>query len=149
MLAVSAIAALLVTNRSHSASKFISDFNITTTEALLNQISTSEKIELNLTTKRYSYLNGQQRETVLCFTISPLSVQECRSIVLPKFFGQVEQRIKDCGGNIHDTGTLGDSRDLKHFDFSYSIGTIEGRFRAFSFEKPNGELEILILIDEW
>ena len=64
--------------------------------------------------------------------------------------------LGDCGCEIEGRGASGKLEDasqrwakVREFSFDYRYGETRGVFRAYVFESPTLNTEVLVLVDEW
>lgn len=153
-VAIAAVAALFVKNRPYQPTPFLQNFDA---RALLTTLGK----ENGLAVEPIAYAGGnslgpgrQTLEQELVY--HRVTAEELRGSVMPAFRARVEKLLGSSGCEIEGRGASGKLEDasqrwskVREFSFDYRYGETRGVFRAYVFESPTGNTEVLVLIDEW
>jgi len=153
-VAIAAVAALFVKNRPYQPTPFLQNFD---GRALLTALGK----ENGLAAEPISYAGGNSlgpgRQTLEQeFVYHRVTAQQLREKVMPAFRARVEMLLDKSGCEIEGRGASGKLEDasqrwakVREFSFDYRYGETRGVFRAYVFESPTLNTEVLVLVDEW
>ena len=149
VVAIGAVAALFVKNRPYAPTAFITALD---ERAMLEEVCDDSGILLHIGSMSRSYGmhggGGQYRETSL--VINEPARRQFQKSVLPDFRNRIEKVLQDSGCTIESRSQGGpDQTELQEFSFKYRFGTGRGVVRAYSLERSDPGLRLLIVADEW
>ena len=82
------------------------------------------------------------------FEIRGTSLSEFRQNLMPKIEGRLNSAIS-LTSNSRMTGLGGKPGILSDFRIEYAFGATSGVVRVYTFDRPDGSIQLLLILDEW
>lgn len=154
MVAVGAVAALFVKNRPYGQSSFLNKFDAA---AQMKQICTDKKVPVDVGAASYGsgtvFGGGYQVEADM--SLRAPTLDEFEQQVMPEWYQRVQSQLDAEGCEVLGESRGGETipgtnkfRRVSQFGYRYRQGTAHGVLRVYALPYPEGQVRVLVLLDE-